>query len=152
MKNSYRFLTTTLLFAVLCTPASQIARGQAMSANPDTLSKVSMVVIGVTDLSKSIRFYRDTLGLTVTNQNEEFVTLSAATIDLVLSGPLGRSVKPGSSSIEIVFPVESVSTIHRLLTARGCEFIRQPREITTGSWAATLKDPDGHLLTLFGGK
>src|SRR5262245_3326860 len=104
------------------------------SSNSNPLSKVSMVVLGVTDVSKSIQCYRDTLGLMMTNENEEFVVLSADTINLVLSRPLGRFVKPGSSSVEIVFPVESVFTTHRLLTGTGCEFIKAPQEITAGSW------------------
>ena len=54
--------------------------------------------------------------------------------------------------MEIVFPVESVSTAYRLLMERGCKFVKQPAEFIPGSWAANFKDPDGHLLTVIGGK
>ena len=59
--------------------------------------------------------------------------------------------------IEIPFRIDEdrsgpVSESHRLLTDRGCVFIKQPGQVSGESWAATFKDPDGHLLTIFGGK
>jgi predicted enzyme related to lactoylglutathione lyase len=113
---------------------------------------VSIIVIGVTDLSKSLDFYHGTLGLEVTRQLNDIAEVSASSITLLLSETLGRAIKPETGSMEIVFPVESVSASYRLLSERGCKFIKEPAEFMPGSWAANFKDPDGHLLTVIGGK
>jgi catechol 2,3-dioxygenase-like lactoylglutathione lyase family enzyme len=123
-----------------------------MSENPNVPSKVSGVVIGVTDLDKSIDFYHDVLGMEVTSHMGEIATLSAGTVMLVLSVPFGKAIKPAPACMELILPVESVSASHVLLTDRGCKFSREPAEMRPGSWAATFADPDGHILTIFGGK
>ena len=115
-------------------------------------SKVSILVIGVTDLSKSIDFYQQTLGLPVTSRQENIATISTGSISLLLSEAVGKAIKPGNGSMEIVFPVESVSAAHRLLGEKGCKFIASPAQISSDSWRAILTDPDGHMLTVFGGK
>ena len=107
-------------------------------------------MLGVTDLSKSVAFYRDTLGLEVSGQIEGLAFLSISDITLVLSAGLGRVVQPISGATEIVFPVESVAAAYDLLIGRGCKFVREPRELTPGSWGAVFSDPDGHRWTAFG--
>ena len=32
----------------------------------------------------------------------------------------------------------------------GVEFLREPSNVTGDSWAANFRDPDGHLLSIFG--
>lgn len=67
---------------------------------------------------------------------------------IVLNGALS----PGSGGFELVFPVESVSAVKKLLTDRGCTFTGDSREVAPNMWAATFSDPDGHHLTLFGAR
>jgi catechol 2,3-dioxygenase-like lactoylglutathione lyase family enzyme len=124
------------------------------NTNPNMPSRVSIIAIGVTDLTKSIEFYR-TLGLPEAKRSEDVAFISTPgemAVTIMLSAPLGRFIKPATASVEIVFPVDSVSTAHRLLTEKGCTFIKPPNVVTPEAWAATFKDPDGHLLTIFGGK
>ena len=123
-----------------------------MTKNPNMPSQVSFVVIGVTDLDKSIDFYNGVLGLEVTSRMAEIATISASTVTLVLSVPFGKAIQPAPASMELVFEVESVSASHSLLTERGCSFSKAPAEMRPGSWGATFTDPDGHFLTIFGGK
>jgi predicted enzyme related to lactoylglutathione lyase len=123
-----------------------------MTENPNEPSKVSGVVIGVTDMDKSIGFYHDVLGMEVTSHMGEIATLSAGALMLVLSVPFGKAIPPAPACMELILPVDSVSASHALLTERGCRFSREPAEMRPGSWAATFADPDGHILTIFGGK
>ncbi|SRR5581483_6388269 len=123
-----------------------------MSDNPNLPSRVSMVMLGVETIARSVEFYRDTLALELQGQSSEFAFLAAGGITLVLSAPLGRAVQPRPGATEIIFPVESVSTAYALLMERGCKFMNEPREVTAGSWAASFADPDGHRLTVFGPK
>jgi predicted enzyme related to lactoylglutathione lyase len=123
-----------------------------MSTNPNLPSKVSVLVLGVTDVAKSVAFYRDAVGLEFKGQHEVLAFFAASGITLMLNGNLRRENASLAGATEIVFSVESVSASHDLLSRRGCSFVNQPREVTPGSWAATFADPDGHYLTVFGAK
>ena len=140
------------LLLCLALGTATYTRGQAVTQNANMPSTVSILVLGVTNLSKSVDFYQKTLGLQVTSRQENIAMVSAGSLSLLLNETLGKAIKPGNGSMEIVFPVESVSAAHRLLTEKGCAFIRNPAQVTTDSWRAILTDPDGHMLTIFGGK
>ena len=63
----------------------------------------------------------------------------------MLNTELRRPGGPLAGATEIVMSADSVTAAHRSFTERGCTFVREPREVTPGSWAATFTDPDGHL-------
>lgn len=121
-----------------------------MSNNPNLPSKVSVIVLGVSDMARSVAFYRDTLGMDFKGQHESLAFFSASGLTLMLNAGLKRSGGPLAGATEIVFSVESVVASHALLEGRGCPFVHHPREVTPESWAATFTDPDGHYLTVFG--
>jgi|SRR5215475_2141156 len=112
--------------------------------------KITLIVLGISDLSKSVAFYRDKAGFELQNQFESIAFFSAGAITLMLNGGLRRPDRPLAGATEIVLAVESVTAVRRQLVDRGCQFINEPREVTPGSWASTFSDPDGHWLTLFG--
>lgn len=112
--------------------------------------KLSMLMLGVENLEKSIEFYRDIVGISPKNQIEQFAFLEAGDITLVLSQPLGHSVQPRAGAIEAIFGVTNVRKAYQDLHGRGAHFTSEPHEVSPGSWAATFRDPDGHMLTLFG--
>jgi predicted enzyme related to lactoylglutathione lyase len=114
--------------------------------------KITLIVLGVSDLSKSVAFYRERAGFDLQNQFESFAFFSAGPVTLMLNSGLRRPEGPLAGAMEIVVGAESVTASHRELSDRGCTFVNQPREVTPGSWAATFSDPDGHWLTLFGPK
>ena len=115
--------------------------------------RVNMISIGVTDMDRSIRFYTEMLGLPIAGPRGEVTMIRAGEITIALNKPLGRSAKgaiPGA--VEIIFPVESVSGVETILSGRGCTFSVKAHEVTPGLWASTFPDPDGHKLTLLGGR
>ena len=116
------------------------------------MRKISLIALGVSDLSKSVAFYRDKAGFELQNQFETFAFFAAGSIMLMLNSGLRRPDGPLAGAMEIVVAAESVTASHRELIERGCTFINEPREVTPGSWATTFTDPDGHWLTLFGPK
>lgn len=114
--------------------------------------KITLIALGVSDLSKSIAFYRDKAGFDLQNQFDSLAFFSAGPVMLMLNAGLKRPNGPLAGAMEIVVGAESVLGSHQLLLDRGCSFINEPREVTPGSWAVTFSDPDGHWLTLFGPK
>lgn len=121
-----------------------------MLENSSLPLQVSMIMLGVEDVARSVRFYRDLLGLEVRHESAEFAFLWAGPITLALGTPLGRAVQPRAGASEVIFGVGSVTAAQAMLAGRGVQFSIDAREVTAGSWAATMTDPDGHRLTLFG--
>ena len=115
-------------------------------------SQISMIMLGVEDLPRSVAFYRDVVGLNPQSESPEFAFFSAGAVTLILSLSLGRHVQPRRGAVEVIFPVDSVEAAQAILTQRGYAFAREPQEVTPGSWALNFTDPDGHHLTLFGKK
>ena len=111
---------------------------------------VSYIMLGVTDLDRSTRFYTDTLGRPLKFRVENLVFIDAGSIVIGLNTGLAQRRQPVAGAMEIVFSVDSVKAAHKALAAKGVPFIVEPRQATDKDWSATLTDPDGHYLTLFG--
>jgi catechol 2,3-dioxygenase-like lactoylglutathione lyase family enzyme len=111
---------------------------------------VAYIVIGVSELARSVAFYRDTLGLPLQFEQGGLAFLTAGPVMLMLSADLGRARSPIPGAMEIVFSVEAVKPAWRALAAEGVPFFREPRQVTDKEWSAVLQDPDGDFLTLFG--
>lgn len=118
-----------------------------------SLDALAVVMLGVTDLPRSVAFYRDTLGLQAQGEAAgEFAFFDAGGVMLALSVPHARSDRSPHlvGATEIVFRVGSVSAAHQALLARGVAFTREPRQVTGDHWSAVFTDPDGHRLSVFG--
>ena len=130
-----------------------LACGMALAQTPPISLRVSMIAIGVKDTARSIKFYGETLGLPMAGPPGEVTFFRAGEVTIVLNHPLGRAAGDAMvGAVEIIFPVEKVSSAYDLLVARGCRFLNPPREVTAGTWAATFTDPDGHRLTILGAR
>jgi predicted enzyme related to lactoylglutathione lyase len=115
--------------------------------------RVTMISLGVTDMARAVRFYSETLGMELAGKPGEVTIFRAGDVMIALNAPLGRSAgKAMVGAVEVIFGAESVSASHRELQERGCGFVATPHEVTTGLWAATFVDPDGHRLTVLGGR
>jgi predicted enzyme related to lactoylglutathione lyase len=137
-------MTPFLLLAVVA--------GAALAQTPPPL-RINMISIGVTDMDRSIRFYTETLGLPMSGPRGEVTLIRAGEVTIALNTPLGRSAGNAiAGAVEIIFPVASVSEVEAQLAARGCKFTARAHEVTPELWASTFTDPDGHKLTLLGGR
>jgi catechol 2,3-dioxygenase-like lactoylglutathione lyase family enzyme len=119
--------------------------------DPDNykLPALSMVMLGVRDLQKSLAFYQD-LGVKVRQQVPGFAFLDTGAVSLILSEPAAKNSPNISGATEIIFSVDDVTGHHAALRERGVEFTHPPHNVSGPMWAANFRDPDGHLLTLFG--
>jgi catechol 2,3-dioxygenase-like lactoylglutathione lyase family enzyme len=117
-----------------------------------TGSGIAYVMLGVTDLDRSLMFYEHTLGRPVKFKSAEFAFVDAGPITIGLSPSLGRNRPHLGGAMELVFAVESVNASWRELSTNGVTFVNSPRQATGNDWVATFTDPDGHYLTLFGPK
>jgi catechol 2,3-dioxygenase-like lactoylglutathione lyase family enzyme len=115
--------------------------------------RISTISLGVKDSPRSVKFYGETLGLELVGKPGEVTLFRAGDVTLVLNQPLGNAAGDAMvGAVEVIFPVDSVAAAKDELARRGCHFVFDPHEVTTGMWAATFTDPDRHRLTLFGPK
>jgi catechol 2,3-dioxygenase-like lactoylglutathione lyase family enzyme len=132
---------------------------------PLQLTRIVSVMLGVHDLEASTRFYTETLGLKATLQSPFIVLLDAGSVILGLSPGLARmAAQPAgqksedqkiedqkiNGATEVSFAVDNIRSAHADLQNLGVTFLNDPRQVTDKEFAAHFRDPDGHLLSIFG--
>jgi predicted enzyme related to lactoylglutathione lyase len=110
----------------------------------------------VDDVSRARKFYGETLGLKVSEENG-LLTLHLAGDRDTLVYPKGKEHTPASFTI-LNFPVDDIETTVDELTRRGVEFERYPGTETAtddkgifrggGPLIAWFKDPAGNILSV----
>ena len=119
--------------------------GQSVS-----LSRIGVLILGVRDMQKSLAFYRDTLGLPLRGAGGEFAFLDAGSITLALREARDLAPAQGDWPVEVVFSVDDIEAAYASLRSRGVTFRVEPRIVTGDQLAADFRDPDGHILSIFG--
>jgi len=114
------------------------------------LTQVSVVLLGVHDVTRSLGFYRDKLGLKVQREIPGFAFLNAGAVTLCLSEPAAKVRGQVAGAGEVVFSVEDVTAAYQGLRAKGVQFTHEPRSVAPGTRVANFDDPDGNHLSIFG--
>ncbi|MBI4083816.1 MAG: VOC family protein [Candidatus Lambdaproteobacteria bacterium] len=114
------------------------------------LAKLGTVMLGVSDLGRSVAFYRDALGLPLQSSTGGFAFFDGGGVTLCLHATQGLAAPADERSVELVFHVEDIHAAHGALSARGVPFRSAPRPVTGDQHAADFRDPDGHVLSIFG--
>lgn len=114
------------------------------------LGAISVVMLGVQDVQRSLEFYRDVLGLKLATQFESFAFFDTGSATLALSEGPARHAGTTAGATEVVFSVDGVREHYQALLDRGVTFIQAPRVATGTQWVANFQDPDGHRLSIFG--
>ena len=114
------------------------------------LASIKYITIYVSDLTRSIGFYRDGLGLKVTYKDETFVQFDTNGIILALEVGGSHSESPKDfrrNGLGVQFEVEDIDRMVGHLKSRRVRFSQEITEVDFGR-VATLIDPDGNQLQL----
>ncbi|MEW2382880.1 VOC family protein [Micromonospora sp. NPDC047707] len=104
----------------------------------------------VTDLSRSLAFYRD-LGFTEVDRGSGNAVLASGSTRLVLrevteAAPISRRL------VHVNLEVDDIEAAYARLRESGVRFTYAPRVVNRGTklevWAAAFRDPDGHGIAL----
>ena len=114
-------------------------------------SKVDYIKVNVSDMSRSVAFYRDILGLPLKFQSPGWSEFQTGATTLALHqirarvGGEGRApTEPVAGTCSIGFSVEDLEATYRELAARGAPFVLAPTEqVNEGIRLAVCVDPDG---------
>jgi|SRR5579884_1200543 len=115
------------------------------------IKNLAFVMLGAANLDRSIGFYRDTLGLTLSARFGDFAFLDTGSVTLILSGELVPADGAQREACEVVFAVDSVTQSYEALKDR-IAFVNEPRAVNAQNWAVNFRDADGHSLSFYGGE
>lgn len=109
------------------------------------------ITVLVTDLARSITFYRDLLGFVSITAGDSSAVLASGDTRLVLRQVPDVAGRPGRQ-IYLNLEVGDVEAVYQQLTSAGIRFVHAPRAVNRGDklelWAATFSDPDGHSIAI----
>ncbi len=112
---------------------------------------ILQIHVSVTDIERSVAFYRDVLGLRhlFTVQGQPMAFFDAVGVRLYLAVPEDERFR---SRPVVYYGVADLDDAHETAVARGAEGISGPRLVhrdgTTELWIAFVQDPDGTPIGL----
>ncbi len=117
---------------------------------------LSVVTLGVSNLARSIVFYRDTLGWQTTAKPDDgvaFFQLNGIVLSLFGRDALAQdaNVPPGAggfhsmSLAQNLASIAEVDALFAVLRERGVTITQEPHKTFWGGYSGYFSDPDGHL-------
>ena len=111
--------------------------------------KIGAVVLLVSDMERSIRFYKDTLGLPLKNRSVDWAEFFKDGTTLALH-PMKKKLKaPAGSRIGMLvgFMVSNMEETCQNLKKNNIKFLKEPKDEPFGKHAIIL-DPDGYMISI----
>ena len=119
--------------------------------------RISMITLGVSDLGRSVSFYRDILGLPVSEHSVEnvvaFFELNGTWLGLFPRAELAKDAQVqndgvGFDGVTLSHNLRSekeVAQFFEKLTGSNVPIVKEPTKADWGGYSGYFKDPDGHL-------
>ena len=119
--------------------------------------RISLVTLGVADLARSLRFYRDGLGFPTHNYKADegiaMFKMEGSWLGLYPRDELAEDATvaaegSGFRGITLAHNVGSkkeVDKVVKLAVSAGAKLIKEPRDVSWGGYSGYFADPVGHL-------
>ena len=116
----------------------------------DALNEIMQIAVTVTDIPRTVAFYRDKLGLPLLFQMPTMAFFQVGSVRLMFG--LDENDKRETLSSAIYFRIADLPATVDALKARGIAFESDPHMIAKmpdhDLWLAFLRDPDGNPIGL----
>jgi catechol 2,3-dioxygenase-like lactoylglutathione lyase family enzyme len=119
--------------------------------------RISLITLGVKDVGRSLRFYRDGLGFATTSKEEDGIAFFATTGTRLAIYPLEKLAEdisptikssPGFAGITLAHNVrnkEEVAKVLQLADRAGGKIIKSAQDVFWGGHSGYFADPDGYF-------
>jgi uncharacterized protein len=118
--------------------------------------RISLITLGVRDLKRSVRFYREVVGWKTPFQSGDpiaFFPLQGIVLGLFDRRSLAEDARQrprgsGFRGVTVAHNVRNrraVTAIFERLKRKGANIVRPPRRTEWGGFSGYFADPDGHL-------
>jgi lactoylglutathione lyase len=114
------------------------------------LNKIEGITLLVSDIKRSVEFYRDILNLRVNKESEdkiEFSKKGSTNTKLIIELDKTGATQNNKSSVIITFSVIDLTRVYDNLTQRKVDFHKELSDDETGK-NTIIRDPDGYLISL----
>jgi lactoylglutathione lyase len=119
------------------------------------LSKVDYIMVNVSDMRRSVVFYRDTLGLRLKFESPGWSEFDTGATTLALHGATRAAgsdaatpAGPAAGTCSLGFSVPDLNRAYAELRERGAHFVMPPTEqANEGILLAVCIDPDGLAIS-----
>ncbi|MGH9923433.1 MAG: VOC family protein [Nitrososphaerales archaeon] len=111
--------------------------------------KVGSVILLVSDMKRSIDFYKNTLGLPLKNSSSDWAEFFKEGTTLALH-PMKKKLKAKAGSrvgMLVGFTVSDMDETYKNLVKKNAKFMKQPEMESFGSHAIIV-DPDGYMISI----
>ena len=119
------------------------------------MPRISMITLGVRDLTAAIEFYEKGLGFPRMESPPEvaFFTLNGTWLGLYGREALAEDATvpaegTGFESFTLAHNVDSENDVDNVISqavAAGATLVKKPQQVFWGGYSGYFKDPDGHL-------
>jgi lactoylglutathione lyase len=114
-------------------------------------TKIGAVIVLVSDMERSVKFYKETLELPLKTHSDDWTEFFHKDTTIALH-PMKKKAKAsqedgGERSVLIGFMVSNLDDLVAILKERGVTFFKTPREEPFGKHTI-VEDPDGHLISI----
>ena len=112
-----------------------------------SFKKIGSVILIVSEMAKSLVFYKDILGLPIKSQSEAWTEFFVNGTVLALHPAENKTKLKTGISILIGFMVSDLETNVKKLKENKVKFFKESKEEPFGKHAI-IEDPDGHLISI----
>jgi lactoylglutathione lyase len=109
--------------------------------------KVGAIILLTTNMKKSIKFYKDTLGLPIKTKSADWTEFFSDGTVLALHPAKKKYKLRAGPNMLIGFMVNDLDDLIKQLKRKKVKFFKKPKEEPFGKHAIIL-DPDGHLISI----
>ena len=110
-------------------------------------NRIGAVILLVSDMKKSMEFYKDVLGMELKQQAEDWIEFSKQGTVLALHPTKKKKKLTKNTSMLIGFNVSELETVCSNLESKKVKFHKKVTNEVFGKHAI-IEDPDGHLISL----
>jgi catechol 2,3-dioxygenase-like lactoylglutathione lyase family enzyme len=111
--------------------------------------KIGVVILLVSNMERSIEFYKNMLGLPLKNNSHEWAEFFKDGTTLALH-PMKKKLKEQAGSavgMLVGFMVSNMDETYQNLKRKNVKFLKEPKEESFGKHAIIL-DPDGYMISI----
>ncbi|CAN5585657.1 N/A [soil metagenome] len=109
--------------------------------------KLGAVILLVSDMNKSVQFYRETLNLPLKQESDEWTEFFNKETVLALHPVKHKEKLKSGQHILLGFSASDFDITVDKLKEKGVVFFKNPKEEGFGKHAI-IEDPDGHLISI----
>ena len=110
--------------------------------------KVGAVILLVSNMEKSIKFYNEILELPIKTQSKDWTEFfNKDTVLALHPAPKKKSILRVGSGTLVGFEVSDLNSTVEKLKQKRVKFFKKPKEEPFGKHAI-VQDPDGHLISI----